>query len=476
MDALARRSYRTGLSYAELHSTTGAALRLDFSPGLTVLTGGNGAGKSSTLGALARCLDDREQWPIGTPERPPWLTSLKVHGTTDGAAWERAVQFNDPDDALGRLEVRPSVPVLYLDPAASMENLIRRYLNDESPNDLIEGLDPTEFDGEDLELASFLLRRQYSSLGVYEVTAFSGEDEPDPWFVSSVMGTDYSLLNMGRGELTALYLIWKLGNVEPGSVVLLEEPEAHLATFSHDALVDVLVHLIHKRDITLVVSSHSPSFFERLPNGSVALVSSLPAPQIRSHLSTSEIASHLGSPAIGAVHLITEDRVGAALLRALIQEVDRQVLRRASIWYATSGESGVRRVIGEIEKGEGGAAHALLGILDGDQRPTEDASGEGLFAYLVGAAPPEGVLRHAFDSWRTGEHADWSPQLPGGEDALRLVLERIDGLDHHDWLEELRREYGGLDTFLGGTVSILLLDQQLASQAEELLRAIRGVL
>jgi len=108
---------------------------------------------------------------------------------------------------------------------------------------------------------------------VYEITAFSEDEAPLPYFEVVSMGKRYSLLQMGRGELAATYLLWKLDSAAPGSVVLVEEPESHLAAFSQDLLVDAMVSAVVDRDLCLIISSHSPGFFQRLPSRNVILVS-----------------------------------------------------------------------------------------------------------------------------------------------------------------------------------------------------------
>jgi len=98
--------------------------------------------------------------------------------------------------------------VIYLDPSAQTSKIIAQVEADENPLDLIEGIDAANFDNRQLELLSYVLRRNYSQVRVHEITAFSEDDEPMPFFEVTSLGKTYSLVGMGRGELSAAYLLW----------------------------------------------------------------------------------------------------------------------------------------------------------------------------------------------------------------------------------------------------------------------------
>lgn len=462
---MSKRIYTTSLSNARLTTVGGAVETLSFAKGLTVLSGGNGAGKSTVLGALWRCVSGLDPEPGDyVPGMPPWLQEIEVIGECQKTSWN--AHLNSAEESRS---TEYSGNIFYVDPAAETLEILRKFKIDGQPGDLIEGLDPSPFSHKQLEVLSFILRREYSEFSVYEITDFSEDDTPIPYFLASSMGKRYYLDQMGRGELAAAYLLWRLASVPQGSIVLIEEPESHLAMFSQDYLVDAIVAAVVDQDLCIVVSSHSPGFFQRLPPGHVALISSLPVPRISSGLTSREVTRHLGvqDSAIKAI-LLVEDRAAAEFLRALLEVSDGDALRQVEIKVVSSGESGIRRIVPEIQSDS--AIVRVLGLLDGDQRTSTTESGIG---FLIGNQAPEVVLQGATFKWRSGEYCDWHPTLDGGTSSFKMILERFDGRDPHDWLHGLVSELGGLTSVMRMLVNLLLKDEFMVEQCVNLAQWIR---
>ncbi|WP_170155932.1 ATP-dependent nuclease [Umezawaea tangerina] len=461
--SLARRKYTTSLTSALLNGSEAGSHEMVFAPGVTVVCGGNGAGKSSMLGAILRCLGDDQAESSTFARVPYWLAGITVKGSYHGEIWEAHY-----DCASATRSGTCPIPVVYIDASAETERILTLIRQDDNPGDLVEGIDSAPFFAEQVDLLSYVLRRSYTEVNVFEITAFSEDDTPTPFFTLESMGQKYDLTQMGRGELAAAYLIWRLGAVEKGSVVLLEEPESHLAVFSQQALAEVVVGIVVERDLTVVVSSHSPGFIHRLPLDHAIMLSASPVPLIRSGLTTSEVAQHLGlQPARDAI-LVVEDVVAAEFLASVLDHTAPDLASKVSIKFAESGESGVRRTVAELKASESSTAFAVLGVLDGDQR-AEGAE----FGYLMGDVAPEEVMRDLAAAWRADADPEWTPSFPGGRHALQLALERYDGLDHHDWVIELSRVLGGRRKFVDEMAQLCLRDPSVRDQAEQLVKWLR---
>lgn len=297
--SLRARQYKTSFESVTITTADGKDHQLIIGPGLTVFCGGNGAGKSTTLGALWRCLSSDTDNPGGLPPVPPWINELRVAGTYEGATWNTRYD-------LINASFSGNCPVVthYIDASAATEKLIGLVRQDDNPDDLVEGIDASSLETDLIDILSLTLRRDYDVIDVYEVTSFSEEDEAVPFFVVTSMGHHYDLRNMGRGELAAIYLIWALSRIEPGSIVLLEEPECHLADYSQRHLLEVLSFFAVERDLALVVSSHSPGLFRSLPTNHVVLVKTLPVPDFRTDLPTDELTDYLGLQETGKSALV----------------------------------------------------------------------------------------------------------------------------------------------------------------------------
>ena len=340
-----------------------------------------------------------------------------------------------------------------------------------------QGIDPANFSSESLEVLSLSLRRQYNEVLVYEIISFSEDDVAVPYFAVESMNRRYELLNMGRGELAAIYLIWQLSQYEPGSIVLMEEPESHLAPYSQKKLFDVLVHFAVERDLTIIASSHSPELFKSLPDDHTVLVTTSPILVFRSTISTAEPAEHLGLDGQARIALaIVEDRVAAIFLKSLIVHLDHELLRHVSLAHAQNGASGIRRVLAEVEHAMRPPTCVVIGILDDDERVPAAPEDLQLVGFLPGNEAPEEIIRDVLNEWRMESEKSWIPSLAGGVSALEMELERVDGIDHHDWLIDLGKRYGELETFVMIVTELVLMRSDLREDAVTLLSWIRGLI
>jgi predicted ATPase len=469
---LSAREYATAFDSLGITTSDGRKQQFTAAPGLTILCGGNGAGKSTTLGALWRCLSSDLTGPSGLPPVPPWITNLEISGTHANETW-----MTSYDISSSTFSGSCPVKAYYLDATARTEELIRLMRKDDNPNDLIEGIGASVLERDLIDILSITLRRNYETVDVYEVTSFSEEDEAVPFFAVTAMGHRYDLPAMGRGELAAIYLVWSLSRIEPGAIVLIEEPECHLADYSQRSLLDVLSYFAVERDLTLIVSSHSPGLFRPLPTNHVVLVSTLPLPGFRSGLSTDELSNYLGLEDIGkSALLVVEDNAASAFLGAILDRVDHGLLQHISICYCQNGASGVERVTSELQGHIYPPSFKVLGILDGDMRSSSGVSSPLEVAFLPGEEAPERVMRDALNQWRRVATKSWVPPLAGGTETLELELARSDGLDHHDWLFSISGRYGGIVSFVRTVTGLILEDQALLSQAQELAAWLRGTL
>ncbi|WP_165952638.1 AAA family ATPase [Kribbella albertanoniae] len=469
---LPKRNYRSSLFSAAIETQAGESLEIKFAPGITVLCGGNGAGKSTTLETLWTSLVDSEEYDGFRPAAwaTKWISIISISGQHEGEDWDTSLNL-ETGDVSGDCPA----PVVFLDAAAETGLLLSTFLNQDGRQlneELLEGIDPDPFSDDQLQLLSYVLRRRYEKLETFEVTSFSEDDSAMPFFQATSMGMTYPLTGMGRGELCAAFLIWKLSRIEPGSIVFLEEPESHLATWSQKALAEVVTTLIVKRDLTVVASSHSPGFFGHFDTRHIALLSASPRPEVRSGMDIIELGRHLGLQPSRAAMILVEDTVAAEFCRAVLAAVDRPLVAMVSFKFTKSGESGVRRTVGDTA-GAPGDDFVIVGVLDGDQKEKDSVATRFAYEYLPGSESPEVILRHATDEWRTGAYLEWDVPLPGGADRLKLLLERFDGEDPHDWLHLLGVEYGGLSKVVEALTMLLLLSDALAAEATEFSIALR---
>lgn len=73
-----------------------------------------------------------------------------------------------------------------------------------------------------------------------------------------------ALLDVGFGVSQVLPVITKLLSAPPGSIILLEQPELHLHPNAQAALADLMLEVAEKRNLQLIVESHSEHIVRRL--------------------------------------------------------------------------------------------------------------------------------------------------------------------------------------------------------------------
>ena len=81
---------------------------------------------------------------------------------------------------------------------------------------------------------------------------------------ATIDGVESSLVDVGFGVSQVLPVIAMLMDAPQGSIVLLEQPELHLHPNAQAALADLLLDVAEKRNLQLIVESHSEHIVRRL--------------------------------------------------------------------------------------------------------------------------------------------------------------------------------------------------------------------
>ena len=81
---------------------------------------------------------------------------------------------------------------------------------------------------------------------------------------ATIGGVESSLADVGFGVSQVLPVITMLLSAPEGSIILLEQPELHLHPNAQAALADLLLEVAEKRNLQLIVESHSEHIVRRL--------------------------------------------------------------------------------------------------------------------------------------------------------------------------------------------------------------------
>jgi predicted ATPase len=108
-----------------------------------------------------------------------------------------------------------------------------------------------------------ILDKKYDEIKIIKHRFFNGT-----WGTSIIFnsGCQYSEANSGSGEFIVSNVVERLESIPNNSLLLLDEPELSLHPGAQKRLLEYFLDLIIKKKIQIILSTHSPSFVELIPN------------------------------------------------------------------------------------------------------------------------------------------------------------------------------------------------------------------
>ncbi|WP_369253361.1 ATP-dependent nuclease [Geodermatophilus amargosae] len=400
---------------------------------LTILCGNNGTGKSSLLALMAATLwGSRDHLPAHLHEGTAILRTA-----TPKEAAQLSIDLADGLVAGGP----PSFTETIMVDASSDARASRQALSfEENLAEYVEQFGAREFPSGQLELIRYVTRKDYRRVAVYELErrsenpeeAVSEEalSETTPYFVIETPdGVAYDSLSMGLGELAALTLLWRLFQAPPGSLLLIEEPEAHVSPASQAALLNVIARVASERSLTSIVSTHSVEMLQKVPVSAVRVLEVMGIDvNVRAPRNLEEARVLLGLPARPAALVIVEDRLAQVVLHELLSLSGELAGLGVQISWAGSVEN-VKRAVDSCNSLS--PRQPAVGVLDGDQRNLG-----GTRLCLPGDTSPEEELMAALAS----KPRLASRTLGRADSEIRTALSSVAGQDPHEaWHELVQR-------------------------------------
>ena len=395
---------------------------------LTVVCGANGVGKSRIIEALCAALDA----PQLSPTQITRLAGADTYARVSDGDGTRTFNVSLVDEA--HLQTNLSEPVVALFDAATDTHRVREFFRSQ-PNlhDLTEAVGKRSLDDIERKRVEYIVGRNYEAIEVSEITdvdvTLSGVDAV-PFFTVTSSGVQYDANHMGLGEFGLHLLAWYVTRLPAKSVLMLEEPESFTAPASQSRVIDLLVEQIDERKLTVVLTTHSPEIVEKCPRSCVVLAVRQGASTfVEQRPTDSQLANAVGlrRPLVAVV--LVEDRVAADTLRVLLNRFTPG-LTNSLLIQAAGGRDISTMLFHTVEHV---SVPKYLGIYDGDQRRRRGE--QAAVTFLPTDEAPEVFLRRAAD-----QNVSALARLVGvPENDMRMILGNLEGVDHHDWLEELRK-------------------------------------
>jgi hypothetical protein len=206
------------------------------------------------------------------------LITLEVEGVTEGRAWSAALEFDYANeesfycrslsDGTGERREVPQMAgnlrIAYLPPMSGLASVERRH--DTGAVDVLIGEGRTAEVLRNLCWRSFQAYPEQWSIIKERIQVLFGTILSDPLFVKErgeiIMsfqthnGIELDLSASGRGQLQTLLLLAHMA-ANPGSVLLLDEPDAHLEILRQRQIYNVLSDIACETQSQILIASHS---------------------------------------------------------------------------------------------------------------------------------------------------------------------------------------------------------------------------
>jgi len=471
--ARAYNSKLTRVSFEGLQSLNDSEIH--FRSGITAIVGANGVGKSTLLAAVADLLangegeDDSNHRTrlkgsrlTGTAQHAGQNLTLSLQDGTDGAREATGQQFG------GEYQ--------WLDPSSLGSRYMTQISVDKNFADLLESVTPLYFNADELEIANYLVGKNYTGVSVYEIVDYA-DFERFPYFKVTAAGITYGSEGMGRGELSLLLVYWTLRDLPRNSILVLEEPETHVSPKSQDCLMNIVAKFGLDKGIWTIITTHSPTIIRHIPPEHLRLLSrGAGFTDVQENIPKTEIALLLG----GGVNLtgafLVEDQAAKDFLTTLLDEKAPALLKQYEIISAVS-DSRISAILKNMPNTNGWLT--LVGVYDGDMR--RQITGQDFnwpFRFFPGTLNPEALLvSHLL---ATNDVANLlAMELHKTSAQITVALDHATGLDPHDFFTELGRALNvHVSVTRAAGVRIWLRDNnnEIAAQAflSELKAAING--
>lgn len=424
---------------------------------LTTFCGPNGVGKSILLKSIDAALNVDSAVFSQNSGIPNGV--LEVSGMHDGTGFlvQRSQQ---------RHNITGSIPqTTFMDSGNFTAKLSDVWSDIKDVAEILNEVEPLTLEDEDLDDVRYLACRNYRYVRVYEVdVGFAA-----PYFEVGYGAAQYDSRSMGLGELNALASWWNLRRSNPGSVLLIEEPEAFLSALSQEHLSHVVAKYLIKRRLTAVISTHSGAFMRITSNSGLVFLTRDAAGNVRANARPH--SSMLRS--VGIQHRLTaivyvEDLAAKCLAKAVVRKFDPELIL-AIEFHAMGGDGEVASALRPNMNLK--SQIRFFAAFDGDLRGNipEDLSEVSLM--LPGDVPFEVALRHLVER----EYDAVCSALDHEE--VHQILASLEGLDHHDWLTSLAAELErDLPSVIESLFPIWIAAPEVEAAAEEFCRSLRGLL
>lgn len=196
----------------------------------------------------------------------------------------------------------------------------------------------------------------------------------EEWGYSVIFETDnytYSEAFAGSGEMAVVRLVLDVLGAGQYSLVLLDEPEVSLHPGAQKRLKHFLLEQTRRKQLQVVISTHSPSIIEDLPYSAIKVFSQLPSGKfnVRNGITPDEAFFHLEQTNPARKTLIVEDTLSKEIIGGVLKEMGADAESLFQVTYYSGGASVIKNNFINVYSHSNELNKFI--IFDGDQKLVE---------------------------------------------------------------------------------------------------------
>lgn len=405
---------------------------------MNLICGENGAGKTALLALIFRALchehphnNDEHILQFGGRSQIGVVSKIAATVRDETSSGNKTI-YTVEDLKTSLNHSSEDGMVALIDPAETTGWILSLIRTDANFKDLIEGVTPITFGGQELEIVSNLVGKSYNEINIYEIDAFD-DHPPFPYFQATYGSATYDSMAMGKGEACLLYLYWAIKRLPPKTIALIEEPDAFAALRSHRSIADFLANACLENDHLFVVSSHSGAIAERFPDEAIQLCSRTSTGiSITPNPTAADLISRLGLNLRSRVVAIVEDEAAGSFLASLLGVCNSRLASSIEMLIA-SGNGGISNSLRILTR-KGGSKITIIGAWDADQNINNENCGDWAKVKLPGEFSPEIEILSVLDKVEPLQLVNATGIT---QSKMHAAIASAEGMNHHDRLSKI---------------------------------------
>ncbi len=222
---------------------------------------------------------------------------------------------------------------------------------------------------EELKAACAILGRDYSEIRWIRHKFFNVNGAT---CVLKTSGMSYTEAFAGSGEFAVVRLVVALVGAEPGSLILLDEPEVSLHPGAQERLMSFLFARVKKLKYQVVLATHSPAIIRWLPPEAIKVL--VVDPTTSKVVLPSQAASpdeaffYIGEPIAGKVTVIVEDELAKHVVIKALKRGGESFASRFEVKFYPGGSETLWSTYLPVFSADGRSY--ILVLLDRDKEPS----------------------------------------------------------------------------------------------------------